>query len=256
MTENYMPLKFDFGIKESKFTYGPKQSTTSESNAKTNDLDSCDSNSSVETLEFVPKPVASKPKVCSDAPIIEEYESNIDDEHVSIPSKEQKKPSFAFVNTVEHVKTPRQTVKEQITCSQNPKPNKRDWNGLMSKIMGLRYGFTKKACLTLKGKDIFNSGCPRHTTGNKAYLVNYQDFNGGHVAFGGSKGQITRKDTKCLVLSPDFKLPNENQVLLRVHRQHNMYSFNLENIVPSGGGLVLLSFVTSNTGMVILKNLG
>nr|GEY34717.1 uncharacterized mitochondrial protein AtMg00810-like [Tanacetum cinerariifolium] len=30
-------------------------------------------------------------------------------------------------------------------------------------------------------------------TGNKAYLVEYQDFNGGPVAFGGSKGQITSK---------------------------------------------------------------
>ncbi|GJT57581.1 hypothetical protein Tco_0992635 [Tanacetum coccineum] len=30
-------------------------------------------------------------------------------------------------------------------------------------------------------------------TGNKAYLVEYQDYNGGPVAFGGSKGQITSK---------------------------------------------------------------
>ncbi|GJW19365.1 hypothetical protein Tco_0026801 [Tanacetum coccineum] len=30
-------------------------------------------------------------------------------------------------------------------------------------------------------------------TGNKAYLVEYQGYNGGPVAFGGSKGQITGK---------------------------------------------------------------
>ncbi|GJZ77468.1 hypothetical protein Tco_0642140 [Tanacetum coccineum] len=29
--------------------------------------------------------------------------------------------------------------------------------------------------------------------GNKGYLVDYQDFNEGPVAFGGSKGQITGK---------------------------------------------------------------
>nr|GEZ06887.1 hypothetical protein [Tanacetum cinerariifolium] len=91
---------------------------SSESNAKTSDLDSCDSNSSIETLESVPKPVAnepkdiSEPKVWSDAPIIEEYESDSDDEHVTIPLKEQENPSFAFVNIVKHIKTPRQTVKE------------------------------------------------------------------------------------------------------------------------------------------------
>nr|GEU97883.1 ribonuclease H-like domain-containing protein [Tanacetum cinerariifolium] len=247
MTRNYMPPKSDFGIDDSKFTYGLKQSTTSETNAKTSDLNSCDSNSSVETLKSVPKLVANKPKavsepkVWSDAPIIEEYESDNDDEHVTIPSKEQKKPSFAFVNTVEH---------------DNPHQ-------------------------TLKGKGIVDSGCSRHMTGNKAYLIDYQDFNGGPVAFGGSKGRITGKgkikireldfedvyfvkelhhfnlffmsqmcdkknkvlfiDTKCLVLSTDFKFPNENQVLLRVPRHHNMYSFNLENIIPSGSLACLIA---------------
>ncbi|GJT85048.1 putative ribonuclease H-like domain-containing protein [Tanacetum coccineum] len=386
----------------------------------------------VETNESVPKPVAnepkavSNPKVWSDAPIIEEYESDSDDEH-------------------------------------SPKPNKKDWNGLMSKKLGLGYGFTEKACFVcgsfshlirdcdfhekimakqielnkqrgkgtgqrenrpawnnvqrvnhqnkfvptavltrtgkipiniarasstnnvntarhnfnsqavptfvarkvntvrpivndvrpktifhkihspirrpfnrttaprtnfanqkintavnkavsaiggigktvvkpsadciwrpkrncddpqkaLKNKGIVDSGCSRHMTGNKAYLVDYQDYNGGPVAFGGSKGYITGKgkirtgkldfedvcfvkelqlfnlfsvsqmcdkknkvlftDTECLVLSPDFKLPDENQVLLRVPRQNNMYSFNLENIVPSGGLACLIAKAT------------
>nr|GEW59505.1 hypothetical protein [Tanacetum cinerariifolium] len=85
MTGNYMPPKFDFGIDESKFTYGPKQSTSSESDAQTSDLDSCDSSSSEETFETVPKPVESKPKVVnepklwSDAHIIEEYDLDGED---------------------------------------------------------------------------------------------------------------------------------------------------------------------------------
>nr|GEZ61287.1 putative ribonuclease H-like domain-containing protein [Tanacetum cinerariifolium] len=41
-------------------------------------------------------------------------------------------------------------------------------------------------------------------------------------------------DTECLVLSPDFKLPDESQVLLRVPRENNMYNVNLKSIVPSG----------------------
>ncbi|GJX03791.1 hypothetical protein Tco_0189707 [Tanacetum coccineum] len=45
MTGNYMPPKSDFGIDESNFTYGPKQSKTSESDAKTSDFDSCETNS-------------------------------------------------------------------------------------------------------------------------------------------------------------------------------------------------------------------
>nr|GEY01145.1 hypothetical protein [Tanacetum cinerariifolium] len=152
MTGIYMPPKSDFKIDESKFTYGPKQSKTSEYDVKTNNLDSCESNSSVETLESVPKLVESKPKavsepkVWSNAPIIEEYESDSDDEYVLKAPVEQEKPSCAFINTVKHVKTPRQTVKDQDTCSQNPKVSKRNWTGLMSKRLGLGYGYTRKAC--------------------------------------------------------------------------------------------------------------
>nr|GFA32942.1 hypothetical protein [Tanacetum cinerariifolium] len=80
MTGIYLPPKSNFGIDESKLTYGPKQSKNGESDAKTSDLASCKSNSSVKTLESVPKPVESKPKAVSepkgwsDAHIIEEYE--------------------------------------------------------------------------------------------------------------------------------------------------------------------------------------
>ncbi|GKB03213.1 putative ribonuclease H-like domain-containing protein [Tanacetum coccineum] len=126
----------------------------------------------------------------------------------------------------------------------------------------------------LQNKGIVDSGCSRHMTGNKSYLAEYQDFNGGPVSFGGSKGYITGKgkiktgkldfedacfvkelqhfnlfsvsqmcdkknkvlftDSECLVLSPDFKFLDANQVLLIIPRQNNMYSFNLKNIVPSG----------------------
>nr|GEX91189.1 putative ribonuclease H-like domain-containing protein [Tanacetum cinerariifolium] len=48
------------------------------------------------------------------------------------------------------------------------------------------------------------------------------------------KNSVLFTDTKCLVLSHEFKLPDENQVLLRVLREINMYNVNLKNIVSSG----------------------
>ncbi|GJW64005.1 hypothetical protein Tco_0115889 [Tanacetum coccineum] len=59
----------------------------------------------------------------------------------------------------------------------------------------------------------------------------------GFVAFVGSpkKNSVLFTETECLVLSPDFKLLDESQVLLKVPRQNNMYSFDLKNVVPSGG---------------------
>nr|GEV00463.1 hypothetical protein [Tanacetum cinerariifolium] len=48
------------------------------------------------------------------------------------------------------------------------------------------------------------------------------------------KNSVLFTDTECLVLSPNFKLPNESQVLLKVPRENNMYNVILKNIVPSG----------------------
>ncbi|GJV26353.1 hypothetical protein Tco_1379048 [Tanacetum coccineum] len=75
----------------------------------------------------------------------------------------------------------------------------------------------------------------RRMTGNKSYLSDYEEIDGGFVAFGGDSkgGKITGKDTECVVLSLDFKLLDENYVLLRVPRKDNMYSVDLKNIVPS-----------------------
>nr|GEV51889.1 ribonuclease H-like domain-containing protein [Tanacetum cinerariifolium] len=115
----------------------------------------------------------------------------------------------------------------------------------------------------------------KHMTGNKSFLTEYQELDGGFVAFGGSPkgGKITGKgkirtgkldfedvyfvkelkfnlfsvsqmcdkknnvlftETECLVLSLHFKLLDKSQVLLKVPRKNNMYSFDLKNVVPSG----------------------
>ncbi|GJU22340.1 retrovirus-related pol polyprotein from transposon TNT 1-94 [Tanacetum coccineum] len=115
---------------------------------------------------------------------------------------------------------------------------------------GSKYNSGSSLGNSLKNKGIIDSGCSRHMTGNKAYLDEFQDFNGGPVAFGGSRGYITGKgfftDSECLVLSPEFKLPDENQVLLKIPRQNNMYSFNLENIVPTGGLACLIAKATTD----------
>ncbi|GJX93105.1 putative ribonuclease H-like domain-containing protein [Tanacetum coccineum] len=39
-------------------------------------------------------------------------------------------------------------------------------------------------------------------------------------------------ETECLVVSSDFKMPDENQILLKVPRHHNMYSFDMKSHSP------------------------
>ncbi|GJS17189.1 putative reverse transcriptase domain-containing protein [Tanacetum coccineum] len=126
---NYMPSRPDVEIDDSKFTYGPKQPITSKSETNTSDFSSCESESSVESLECFPKQVvkepkvACEPKVWTDAPIIEEYESDSNDDCVPIPLKEIEQPSFG-VDSDKQVKTSRENVKDKHTHSQYPKVNK------------------------------------------------------------------------------------------------------------------------------------
>nr|GEU35297.1 hypothetical protein [Tanacetum cinerariifolium] len=87
----------------------------------------------------------------------------------------------------------------------------------------------------LKDKGVIDSGFSRHMTGNISYHSDFEEINKGYVAFGGNLkgGKITGKDTECIVLASDFKLPDEIHVLLRVPRENNMYKVDLKNIVPS-----------------------
>nr|GEV26243.1 ribonuclease H-like domain-containing protein [Tanacetum cinerariifolium] len=313
MTGNCMPSGPDVEIDYFKFTYGPKQTSVDESDFKPVEYASSESDSSVETTTSMPAPVDNapkivcEPKVWTDAPIIEEYESNSDDDSVFNVQEKIEKPSFAFIDYVKHVKSPRENIKETYIPNHIPKIEKHDRHGHTRKGLG----YTRKACFICgsfshlirdcdfhekrmekqaaltKSKDkgngntaakasagIVDSGCSRHMTRNKAHLADYQEFKGGSVAFRGRNGRITGKgkinagrldfedvcyvkelkhynlffvsqmydkknkvlftDTDCLVLSPDFKMPDENQVLLKIPRQHNMYSFNLKNIDPFG----------------------
>ncbi|GJR92874.1 ribonuclease H-like domain-containing protein [Tanacetum coccineum] len=49
--------------------------------------------------------------------------------------------------------------------------------------------------LELQEKGVIDSGCSRHMTGNKSYLSDYEEIDGGFVAFGGNSkgGKITGK---------------------------------------------------------------
>ncbi|GKB39457.1 hypothetical protein Tco_0884399, partial [Tanacetum coccineum] len=54
---------------------------------------------------------------------------------------------------------------------------------------------TKHPLKNMVDRGIFYSGCSGHMTGNKYQLEDFEEFNGGSVTFGGSKGYISGKGT-------------------------------------------------------------
>nr|GEX99615.1 hypothetical protein [Tanacetum cinerariifolium] len=118
------------------------------------------------------------------------------------------------------------------------------------------------ASMTLKRFDYNDAlGRSKHMTGNMSYLSDFEELNGGYFAFGGNpkgdkKNSVLFTDTECLVLSPDFRLPDESQVLLRVPRENNMYYVNLKDIIPSGDLTCLFAKATINESNLWHRRLG
>ncbi|GJU53078.1 hypothetical protein Tco_1226792 [Tanacetum coccineum] len=113
-----------------------------------------------------------------------------------------------------------------------------------------------------------NSGCSRHMTGNIAYLSDFKEFDGGlwlrwrweHMVIEflmcDKKNYVLFTNTECLVLSPNFKLPDESQILLKIPRKDNMYSFDMKNIVPKESLTCLVAKATSDESMLWHRRLG
>nr|GEZ35968.1 ribonuclease H-like domain-containing protein [Tanacetum cinerariifolium] len=251
---NYMPSGPDVEIDYSKFTYGLKQTSVDESGSKPVEYASSESDSSVETttsmlapIDNAPK-IVCEPKVWTDAPIIEDFSHLIRD--CDFHEKRMAKQA-ALTKNKEKGKIPVNAARQNFSRQA---------------------ALTSTASKVNTAIPFVNETRP--TRWNKSYLADYQEFKGGSIAFGGINGRITGKgnikagkldfkdvyyveelkhynlfsvsqmcdkknkilftDTDCLVLSLDFQLPDENQLLLKIPRQHNMYSFNLKNINPSG----------------------
>nr|GEW24715.1 hypothetical protein [Tanacetum cinerariifolium] len=70
------------------------------------------------------------------------------------------------------------------------------------------------------------------------------------------KNSVLFTDTECVVLSSDYKLPDENHVLLQVSKENNMYNVDLKNVVPSGGLTCLFAKATLDESNIWHKRLG
>ncbi|GJS21564.1 hypothetical protein Tco_0450196 [Tanacetum coccineum] len=104
-----------------------------------------------------------------DFPIIEDWVSDSEEENVS------------------QTKTKKKTVKPSIAKIKFVKPKQQDKTA--RKIVKQDQG-------------VIDSGCSRHMTGNMSYLTDYEEIDGGYVAFGGNpkRGKITGKAKKSVKL--------------------------------------------------------
>nr|GEV46810.1 hypothetical protein [Tanacetum cinerariifolium] len=144
-------------------------------------------------------------------------------------------------------------------------------------------------------KGYWDSSCSRQMTGNISYLSDCEPFDEGYVSFGQGGCKITGKgtiktgklefenvyfvkdlkynlfsvsqicdnknsvlftDSECIVLGRDFKLLDNANILLRTPRQYNMYSIDLNNIIPHRDLTCLVAKASADECMLWHRRLG
>nr|GEU54327.1 putative ribonuclease H-like domain-containing protein [Tanacetum cinerariifolium] len=158
---------------------------------------------------------------------------NVKSDETEIESvTKHKEPSF--VPPYEHVKTPRESVKkvEHPKQAENLRTNNQQSRG-KSKIKTGKLDF------------------------DDVYFVKELKFNLFSVSqMCDKKNSVLFTDTECVVLSYEFKLPDENYVLLRVPRENNMHNVDLKNVVPSGDLTCLFAKATLDESNLWHRRLG
>ncbi|GJU31809.1 putative ribonuclease H-like domain-containing protein [Tanacetum coccineum] len=134
-----------------------------------------------------------------------------------------------WVSDNEEDDVPQETFKQVEQLRQNthtPSGNQRNWNNMMSQRLGSNFEMFNKACyvcgsfdhlqvefaMDLQDQGVIDSRCSRYMTGNMSYLIDYEEINGGYVAFGGNlkggKNQRQRFITEAArTMLADSKLP-------------------------------------------------
>ncbi|GJX80830.1 hypothetical protein Tco_0328979 [Tanacetum coccineum] len=241
--------------------------------------------------EFVNEPVVENCKAMSseeepkvvrkydDALSIKEWVLDDEEEDVSQPKIEKKtvRPSIVkkeFVKSKQQEKTARKTVKQVEQHRQNthsPRGNQRNWNNMMSQKLGSNFEMFNKACyvcgsfdhlqgntqIDLQDKGVIDSGCSRHMTGNMSYLTDYEEIDGGYVAFGGNPkgGKIIRKCSLEDTTGPSSRIytlweanTRKERFLAKVYEVHRTYNGALDLVskstLPTKGMRSIISTVS------------
>nr|GEV20559.1 putative ribonuclease H-like domain-containing protein [Tanacetum cinerariifolium] len=236
LSGDYTSLSDHIYLDESQMSYGTKSSTSSDPKSVSNEFVSC--NDSDKSSEFVPQAVLLRTGKVNISPARPQpIPTGKPKVFAPVPTGRQNRPflvlndrgyspsviSCWWKSTAGHMpyfSRPTSSYFQTYT----PYVPTMYYNHM--KYGGDRWATAVKPSAGAEDEGVFDSGCSRSMTGNKERLNDFQEFQGGKVTFGGGK------DTECLVLSKDFKLPDESMVVLRVPRKHNLYTINLNNLCP------------------------
>ncbi|GJR79203.1 putative ribonuclease H-like domain-containing protein [Tanacetum coccineum] len=262
ITGHFMPPSNNPDLDDTQFTYGSKSNNYFETNSISNDFVSCDNSdksSDSETTDFAScvssvktsssktnEPLASAPSSVEFKPLskTDVQQSNSTNDDSSFSFKENVKPPRNLCNKsgINRRGIWGTAVKPSAGCSwQIQRPNMQ-W---VSKNNGGSHQYTwfKKLLNDPQvGPSQHDRKIRRKLDDFVKIIGELQNFNLFSVSqICDTKNKVLFTDTECLVLSKEFQLPENSQVVLRVPRRNNLYCFNLSDIKPERDVTCLLA---------------
>ncbi|GJX74117.1 retrovirus-related pol polyprotein from transposon TNT 1-94 [Tanacetum coccineum] len=167
--------------------------------------------------------------------------------HVQAQCKNHQRESMVYGNIYNRVNYNYTTKRTHPNAQRNMVPR-----AVLMKT-GLKTFKTARTVNTALSKSIgkpqhddtgfVDSGCSRHMTRNIAYLSNFKEFD----------GMLHLEEEHMVVES---LVPDESQILLKIPRKDNMYSFDMKNIIPNETLTCLVAKATSDESILWHRRLG
>ncbi|GJT63205.1 putative ribonuclease H-like domain-containing protein [Tanacetum coccineum] len=248
-------------IDESLYVYGkkgPQEPEPSVSDDRSSEYSTCQSNDSAGSIGtssehyvnpeseisrvpqevYVSKPITTNEKVQlnADRAKINSIRPNINTGRTNVNSV---RPRVSTVNTVRS----RQPVPTRTSNSFSPKRPQGNWGTAVKTSAGYNWKNSSPNFNCDNGPTFIRTDHPLKNMEDRGDLLPLEH-------------KVLFTETECLVVSSNFKMPDENQILLKVPRHHNMYSFDMKTPTPAKSFACLISKATSDESKMWHRRLG
>nr|GEU90467.1 hypothetical protein [Tanacetum cinerariifolium] len=184
------------------------------------------------------------------SPTIESTSDDVQNRNTFVTKTEPSPNTISPKPFIKFVKATHRSTETKIAKVKTAKPTVK-YAAIYSKPSKSSKGNSQNY---IDDKGYWDSGCSRHMTCNISYLTDYEPFDGGYVSFGQGGCKITGKGT-----IKTSKLEFENVYFvkdLKTPRKHNMYSIDLNNIVPYKDLTCLVAKASTDECMLWHRRLG
>nr|GEV20128.1 zinc finger, CCHC-type [Tanacetum cinerariifolium] len=145
---------------------------------------------------------------------------------MAVPKTSVTRPRQAKVVVTKPNSPPKRNINRSLSPKASTFPPK--VTAVKAPMINVAHGNPQHA---LKDKGVIDSGCSRHMTGNMSYLSDFEELNGGYVAFGGKDcAQITKISQKPDNINTRSEVSNKSQINKQFSQNNHTLKLKISKI--------------------------